>query len=64
MDKINIPIEEMKKVIRVSTDEDYNTYLKNLADAEKCLVKAKKVVKDLNLNMNLLEMHLRKTYQH
>lgn len=55
LEKINIPIEEMKKVIRVSTDEDYNTYLKNLADAEKCLVKAKKVVKDLNLNMNLLD---------
>lgn len=53
--KINIPIEEMKKILRVSTKEDYDNYLKNLADANKCLEKAKNIVSDLKLNMNLLD---------
>ena len=53
--KVNIPVEEMKKVLRVSTDEDYDTYLKNLADAEKCLAKARKIAKDLELQMNILD---------
>lgn len=55
IEKINIPLEDMKKVIRISTDEDYDTYLTNLADSEKCLMKAKKLVKELELNMNLLD---------
>ncbi len=53
--KVNIPIEEMKKVIRISTDEDYETYLKNLADAEKCLKKARSIVEELKLDMNILD---------
>lgn len=54
-EKINIPIEEMKNILRVSTDEDYDTYLKNLADAEKCLKKARSIVKELELDMNILD---------
>lgn len=53
--KVNIPVEEMKRVLRVSTDEDYDTYLKNLADAEKCLDKARKIAKELELDMNILD---------
>lgn len=53
--KVNIPVEEMKKVLRVSTDDDYDTYLKNLADAEKCLAKARKIAKELELDMNILD---------
>ena len=53
--KINIPIEEMKKVLRIATEEDYKDYLKNLADAEKCLKKARNIVKELDLNMNVLD---------
>lgn len=53
--KVNIPVEDMKKVLRASTDEDYDTYLKNLADAEKCLDKARKIAKELELDMNILD---------
>lgn len=53
--KVNIPVEDMKKVLRVSTDEDYDTYLKNLADAGKCLDKARKIAKELELDMNILD---------
>ena len=54
-DKINIPIEDMKKVIRVATQKDKDNYLKNLAAAEKCLKEAKDVVAELGLEMNLLD---------
>ena len=53
--KVNIPVENMKMVLRVSTDEDYDTYLKNLAAADKCLKKAREFVKELDLNMNVLD---------
>lgn len=54
-DKINIPVEEMKRILRISTDEDYDLYLKNLAASEKCLLKARKLAKELDLNMNILD---------
>lgn len=53
--KVSIPVEEMKKIVRESTEEDYDTYLKNLAEAEKCLSKARKLAKDLELKMNILD---------
>ncbi len=53
--KVNIPVEEMKKVLRLSTEEDYDTYIKNLAAAEKCLTKARKLAKELELQMNILD---------
>lgn len=53
--KINISPSDMKNIIRVSTDEDYDTYLKNLASAKECLAEAKKIVKELDLDMNLLD---------
>lgn len=53
--KINIAVEDMKKIVRVATDEDYDTYLKNLALSEKTLVKARELVKELGLQMNILD---------
>ena len=54
-DNVNIPIEEMKKILRIATEEDNSNYLKNLADAEKCLVKARSIAKELDLNMSILD---------
>lgn len=54
-EKVNIPIEEMKKVIRIATEKDNDSYLRNLNAAEKCLKEAKKIVQELELEMNLLD---------
>lgn len=54
-DKVKIPHEELKKIINIASEADYETYLKNLGDAEKCLIKARKIAKDMNLNMNILD---------
>ena len=53
--KINIPVEEMKPIIRIGTDEDYSAYLDNLAESEKCLHKARTIAKELKLSMNILD---------
>ena len=54
-DKVNIPVEDMKKVLRAATEEDNEAFLKNLADSEKCLEKARKIAKELDLKMNILD---------
>ena len=54
-DKVNIPVEDMKKVVRVATESDKDNYLKNLAAAEKCLKEARKIVTELGLDMNILD---------
>ena len=54
-EKVNIPVEDMKKVLRAATEEDHDNFLKNLKDAEKCLEKAKKYAKELELEMNILD---------
>ena len=43
------------EVLRLSTDEDYDTYLKNLSLAQKALVGTKKIVKKSGLNMKLID---------
>lgn len=53
--KIKIPIEEVKCILRVATEDDYNIFLDNLAAAEKCLAKARKIAQDLSLKMNILD---------
>lgn len=53
--KINIPIEEMKPIVRIGTEEDYQTYLDNLSAVETCLQKARTIAKELHLNMNILD---------
>jgi len=52
---VKIPVEEMKKILRKASDEDYNKYLKNLKDAEKCLKKSREIVKELELDMKMLD---------
>ncbi|MGN1337610.1 MAG: stage 0 sporulation family protein [Candidatus Coprovivens sp.] len=52
---IKIDIDTMKPIVRVATDEDYDNYVNNLGAAEKCLNKAKEIVKELELDMNLID---------
>lgn len=47
--------ENIKSVIRVATDEDYNRYLKNSKDAKQILIDTKELIKISNLNMNLID---------
>ena len=44
-----------KDIIRISTKEDYKTYMNNLKDAEKALKHAKDLVKEMELAMNLID---------
>jgi cell fate regulator YaaT (PSP1 superfamily) len=53
--KVNIPVEDMKKVVRIATEQDKDNYLKNLAAAEKCVREARKMVQELELDMNILD---------
>lgn len=46
---------ELKNIVRVATSEDQKKYEKNLLDAHKALENAKKIVKELDLDMNLIE---------
>ena len=45
----------LDKVVRKATDEDLKQYDENLKNAEKALTEAKKISKDLNLDMNFLD---------
>lgn len=51
----NINIENMKPVLRISTKKDYNNYLKNLKDAKETLDYARSCVKDLGIDMKILD---------
>lgn len=44
-----------KDIIRIATKEDYNQYLENLKEATKALTKAKKLINELGLKMNLID---------
>lgn len=54
--KLKINIEDLKEIVREANDEDYDTYLDNLAAAEKALVKSRELVKELDINMNILDV--------
>ena len=45
----------LKDVIRISTKKDYLEYKKNLRDAETALVKCKKLIEKLELNMQVMD---------
>ena len=55
--KINVqqPKIDTKDVIRLATDKDYDTYLKNLTLAKKTLNEARKLIEKNNLDMNLID---------
>lgn len=46
--------EELKDIIRISTKADYEQYLKNLKDATKALKDCRNIVKELNLDMKVI----------
>ena len=45
----------MKNIVRVATNKDQETYEKNLVDASKALKKARELVAELKLEMNIIE---------
>ncbi len=47
-------IEELKNIIRISTKSDYDQYLHNLKDAEKALKDCREIVKELKLDMKVI----------
>ena len=47
-------VSNMKKIIRKATEIDYEKYLENAKMAEDALIKAKKMVEEIQLDMNLL----------
>ncbi len=53
--KIKIFPEDMKTIDRIASDDDYNTYLKNLAAADKALKKSREIVDELGMEMNIIE---------
>ena len=47
-------VNTIKPIIRISTKDDYNSYMKNLKDAKKALDVARKQVEKLGLEMNII----------
>lgn len=47
--------EEYYKVIRVYTKKDYLQYLKNISDADKAIIKCKKLIEKYSLNMTIID---------
>lgn len=54
-EKIKKLSASFKDIIRVSTEEDYEKYLKNKKDAEKALKKAKELALELGLEMSFID---------
>lgn len=48
-------LENIKPIVRISTKQDYNNYLKNLKDANKALSVARKQAETMGLDMNLID---------
>ena len=53
--KVKISLDEMKTIERIATDEDYDNYVSNMGQAKKALDKAREFVKELELDMNILD---------
>lgn len=51
----NLDMDSMKTVIRISTKEDYNKYMKNLKEAADALTYARKIADQMALDMRLLD---------
>ncbi|MBR1417156.1 MAG: stage 0 sporulation protein [Bacilli bacterium] len=47
--------DSIKDIIRISTKEDYNQYLKNIKDAKEAISYANNCINDLELNMNIID---------
>lgn len=46
--------DDLRDIIRISTKKDYEEHLKNLKDATLALKECRKIVKELNLEMNVI----------
>lgn len=55
--EIKIDKDNIKEIIRESTDEDYQQYLNNLKDAANALEFAKNIIIKENINMRLLDSY-------
>ena len=53
--EVEIDIKNMRDIVRKSTNEDYDTHLKNLRDAKKALDNARKFIDELELKMIMLD---------
>ena len=51
----NVNKENLKDIIRISTKEDYNQHLKNLKDAKESIDFVNKCIKELGLNMSIID---------
>lgn len=48
-------INKLKPIESIATEKEYDKYLKNLADAKKVLEDTKKLIKEMDINMNLID---------
>ena len=46
---------ELKEIIRLATEEDKKTFMKNLKDSKSAFTKCKELVNELNLDMNIID---------
>ncbi len=46
--------KELKEIVSVATEDDYNKFLKNAKDAKNALIETKRIVKEMNINMSLI----------
>ena len=51
----NVNKENLKDIIRISTKEDYNQHMKNLKDAKESIDFVNKCIKELDLNMSIID---------
>lgn len=54
IDESNL-INPLKNVLRIATEKDKKIHFKNIQDAKYALKKARELIKDLNLEMNILD---------
>lgn len=54
VENVNIPENEIKSIQRIATKRDYNQYLDVCRDAKKALDKARELVTELKLDMNII----------
>ena len=52
--KLKIAENELKEIVRIADKKDYNQYLNNTRDAEKALKKCRSLVKELKLDMDVI----------
>ena len=52
--KVKLAKEEIKEIVRIADDNDYNQYLENAKDSEKALKKCRSIVKELKLDMDII----------